>query len=243
MLRWAEFMQQARDQLIELDAAGCNDPWFRGHSDQEWVLLPSLAREQSNSRFNYNTEKRLFWDFRMLGSHLIPSGGSHWTTLFYMQHHGLPTRLLDWTTSFATSLFFATKGQAASPTIWILNPYRLAQEFTGHPSISNLNVSFKMDYDQVMECGISPNAAFSVTGDSSLGRIRSQGGMFTFHVNLTTPIEILCPPAVHKLVLDPRDMEDARSFLQMASVTDFSIFPDLDGLARYLCRKELGRQE
>jgi hypothetical protein len=241
MLSWDELIASVSNHVALLDGHGCPDPWFRGHADQDWRLLPTIAREQANPRFNASKERRLYWDFRMLGAHLLPTGASHWTTLCYMQHHGLPTRLLDWTTSFAAALFFALRGNPVSPTIWLLNPYDLAGTFTGKRSISNLSVSFKMDYDQVMEVGITPNAAFPVSGDSTIERIRSQGGMFTFHANLMEGIETLCPSAVTKLVLDPSDSQKARGFLALSSTNDFSVFSDLDGLAKYLCRKELGR--
>jgi hypothetical protein len=71
-----------------------------------------------------------------LGAHLMPPTLSPWQTLFILQHHGMPTRLLDWTESFATALWFSVS--EPSPTeacVWMLNPYRLNEVVTGNSTV------------------------------------------------------------------------------------------------------------
>jgi hypothetical protein len=49
---------------------------------------------------------------------------SDWKTYYLAPHHGIPTRLLDWSESFSAALFFAFdnwKGKT-SPCIWIVRP-------------------------------------------------------------------------------------------------------------------------
>ena len=176
----------------------------------------------------------------MRGSHLLPPDASEWTVLYYMQHFGIPTRLLDWTTTFATALFFALAPDTESPCIWILDPYELNLHTQGSRSMSNMNVSFKLDYVQFMELKGKPHGALASEGDSSIERIHSQGGAFTIHGDLATPIEQSCPAAVTCHELPKAAIPDARNFLELAGAHEFSIYPDLAGLSRYINRKELG---
>lgn len=238
MSAWKDYIKNIQNRIDGLQHGACAEPLFRGHSCADWKLLPSLARLQSHPRFNVNKEKRLYWDFRMLGGHLLPPDASAWTILYYMQHHGVPTRLFDWTTNFATALFFALSGRPDSPTVWILDPYELNEQSLGKREISNLNVSFKTDYVAFMDMPQKPATPLAVSGDSTIERMRSQGGAFTVHGDLSKPLEELCPRSVSKHVLPPEAIPEAWSFLSLAGTNEFQIFPDLDGLAKYLTRKE-----
>lgn len=240
MTAWEDYIKTIQRRVDGLGRGGCSEPLFRGHSCANWKLLPTLARMQSHPRFHKNKEKRLFWDFRMVGGLLLPRDASDWTILYYMQHHGVPTRLLDWTINFATALFFALSGNPESPTVWILDPYALNEQSLGSRTISNLNVSFKTDYVIFMENGLNPEMPMAVSGDSTIERMRSQGGAFTIHGDLSKSLEELCPTSVSKHVLPVEAISEAWSFLSLAGTNEFQIFPDLDGLAKYLTRKEFG---
>ena len=100
-------------------------PWWRGHADISWKLLPSVYRTDHN-------EKNLIFQFMNKAKTRHPShptDGDDGAWLFFMQHYRLPTRLLDWTSSLLVALYFAldpNKQYTEKPAVlWALSPYRL----------------------------------------------------------------------------------------------------------------------
>src|SRR5689334_7181889 len=78
--------------------------WFRGQSDSRWKLLPSLGRKNAHGQAEFALIKR----FKQNAvPHISNRPQSEWEWLFLMQHHRLPTRLLDWTESPLVGIFFA----------------------------------------------------------------------------------------------------------------------------------------
>lgn len=98
---------------------------FRGHANVKFELIPSLYRADGLDYY----EREMVREFKNNCDHLVKKRPKHevdW--MFYMQHHGMPTRLLDWSESALIALFFAVENtdmHNEDGCVWILDPWAL----------------------------------------------------------------------------------------------------------------------
>ena len=236
-----EHMSTWEDTLKELDDAlqsmRGTEPLFRGHANDSWSLLPGLGRRPLKE-----VENPLYYDFTSKGHHLLGRPENTWHSLFLMQHHGVPTRLLDWSSSFAVALYFALKGAMTDCAVWVLDPYQLNQETIGVFGLCYLPIDFPPGYEKYFvdshnphgHFGTFPAPAVALGADATTPRILAQQGYFTLHRDLDVPLNEVCSSALKKVGVPQSAHKDARHFLRLAGMNEYSLFPDMDGLARHL---------
>jgi len=260
------------DKFVELATSAFNDgKWlFRGVLDN-WDLEPSLQRVCGTDWGIPLTEiatieKGLIREFKRSyppdSAIPAPAFADYLAWLCLMQHHGAPTRLLDWTFSPFVAAFFALDSLLASnddsrkAAVWALSDKPISS--TSVKAI--LPDDLKQEYDQYLprrdgrpfralflEAG--PPCAFAIPVNSySLSqRIVIQQGTFlcpgdvslTFEQNLLAMPGAKDPGNLRKILL-PRNatfLADAFAGLHRMNMTHATLFPGLDGYARSLRHK------
>lgn len=81
---------------------------FRGMGDVGFTLMPTVGRIRS---YSASRERSILDAFRRRIPQFDSSASSAWDELALAQHHGVPTRLLDWTTNPLVAARFAAASQ------------------------------------------------------------------------------------------------------------------------------------
>ena len=214
--------------------------WFRGQSVLNWKLQPTFLRKDKNI-----TEFTLITKFRQNASLLIqkaPSNYFDW--LFQMQHHGVPTRLLDWTESALTALYFAVeddKNIGKDAALWILLPTELNKNANIYsdenfyiPSFDDIvlkNYNPEI-FHQEKNTKLLPVAAIASRNNS---RMQAQLGVFTISHRDKTPIEEIGDKKhIWRYKIPKAKKKAIKSELALLGITKFQVFPELTSIGEII---------
>jgi hypothetical protein len=107
----------------------CLRRWlFRGQNKSEWLLKTTLERSLESRSINNKRrtafELMVLSDFQSVAHNFIKNVPNIEDTIAWLsliQHHGGPTRLLDFTESFYIAAYFALDGASKDSVIWAIN--------------------------------------------------------------------------------------------------------------------------
>lgn len=242
---WAKFLDQIESNRKALSFGPGEETFFRGQGDASWSLAPSLFRGPVvRSRYEYQKlEYDLFFEFEARAHEIHDRSFTQWDILFNMRHHGVPTRLLDWTESLGVAVFFAIQNfkPGRKPCVWMLNPYSLNEHEDSYDNRDLISPDYLgNDYGQFLieDEGFGFKLPVAIYPKQRNPRMGAQKGWFTCHGDLYKPLEkIIGSSVLRKVELDVAAIPAAQAFLDSVCLDDYQVFPDLDGLARALSKK------
>jgi FRG domain len=250
--------------------------WFRAedadHSSTR--LQPGLYRPTKRSKLGKSVQKmlslecELYEEFGRCASQLSPADAQsiddEWDSYFLMQHHGVPTRLLDWSDGDLISLHFAVKGKTLAASsdsiIYMLDPYWLMRQLDKHPDRKDAERRWKEywhkkrpadtdedDWDRLYLPFGADNPkepllnmpALPLLWDSPRVTRRIAAQRSRFMVFGTDPfylatIERRANSRLVPVTLPKGAISRIRQELRDAGITESVVYPDLDGLGREL---------
>jgi hypothetical protein len=227
---------------------------YHGAADATAPLLTSLDRlgGVTPPHTKAHLEAHLLRNFIRYSRPYLPRlPANNWELLVTAQHHGVPTRLLDWTYSPLIAAHFATRTPQAAEAaaVWQLNWPQVHHTF-GLPELALLITDLERLFADtgwrtpwsLCKAPVEAKPFACLLEPPSLDvRIVAQAATFTLCSDTRQPFESFLAQhgleaALTRFVIPAEHVARVRDQLDLVGVDERRLFPDLDGVATELCR-------
>jgi len=209
-LDWLKILLEQKEYLI-----------YRGVHSSMFELIPSIGRLKTykNKTLTVDDEKNMLEEFKSRAYSRIR--GYNYNTLellTYGQHHGLATRLLDWTKNPLVATYFAVEkpfeGDEDYSCVYV---YKMEKR----PNRGEVFDPFALDKKDVKV--YVPNHLDE--------RITRQDSYFTVHGN---PYVAWNSLDVEKVLIDKDIRGDLKIKLNWLGINGSTVYPEVDGIGKYV---------
>jgi hypothetical protein len=227
---------------------------YRGDGDASWPLLTSLDKlgGARAPHSKVDLEEHILRNFiRYSRPYFTTPPINEWEVLVAAQHHGLPTRLLDWTYSPLVAAHFATVSgdRDSDRVVWRLD-WKSVHRFFGLSELALLIEDLegilggnRPMTPWVLFSGAAAAKEFACMFEppSLNARIMAQSATFTLCSDKRLPFDRFLEKhglgsALTKFIIPAGEAARFRDQLDLVSVDERRLFPDLDGVAAEMKR-------
>jgi len=201
---------------------------YRGVSSSKYELKPSIGRIRTYKKekeLNVGNEMVIFNDFKNRAYPYIKDYNFNTLELLsFGRHHGLPTRLLDWTQNLMVAIYFAVE-------------QHLTDDKEDEKKEEDIHSCI---YIHKAETPIEPCEPFDPFTINCVryylpkhldSRLIAQGGLFTVHNEPYTPWN---PDGLETVFIHKKIRGEIKILLNKLGINANTLSPDIDGIAKYV---------
>jgi FRG domain len=275
-----DYLSTVRKMRKEWNVPEHKELWFRAEDARHAAtrLQPGLYRPRKDAaRKSINhllrLENTLYEEFMRCAPQLSdkPFGDDEWDAYFVMQHHGVPTRLLDWTDGALIALHFAVRNKTlpyeTGAVVYAMDPWWLLKILEKQPDRKDAkrrwrkqckrfpNDSDEEDWERLylpsddddLENPLLKTPRVPLLWDSPHVSRRIAAQRSRFIICGSDPSWLSSRAAkrnsrIRSIGIPASSIEQMKSALRDAGITESVVYPDLDGLGRELKQMWEGRR-